>query len=43
MNELQNWQGKRREQIEFSTTVLAGAITGIVLLCTVLSIIQNFY
>lgn len=43
MNELQNWQGKRREKIEFSTTVIAGATAGIVLLLTVLSIIQKFF
>jgi hypothetical protein len=37
------WQGKRREQVDFSATIAGGTMAAIVLLCAVLAIIQNFF
>lgn len=37
---VENYQGKRREQVEFSLTVAAGALAGIAILFLILFIIN---
>lgn len=41
MKPVENYQGKRREQVDFSITVAAGAMAGILILFFILLIIEN--